>query len=123
MAETAIAVKSISETETDLTARIDADETNGNKVTNPNGDVFLILLNSSATDAATVTVTAQETSKDIEGYGPMTKVDLVVDLALGEEKMVGPFPQRAWNDSSDDIILAITGTAAADVKIDALKLG
>lgn len=123
MAETAITVVSVTETPLDLTTLDDADETNGNKLANPNGDTFVLLENQSGTDAATVTFTAQETSKDVGGYGPLTKSDLAVALALGEMKIVGPFPKRAWNDLSGDIIFAITGTGASSVKVKAMKLG
>ena len=121
MAETALTVNSISETPYDMTTREDADETNGNKAANPNGDLFFVLLNTDGANSATVTFAAQKTSVDFAGYGPMAKANLAVALAANEEKIVGPFKKQPWNDANGDVLMAITGTGAAGVKINAFK--
>jgi hypothetical protein len=120
MAKTAISVQKISETAAAKTYS-DADDSNGNKIANPNGDVFLHLKNPGE-NSATVTIAAQGTSHDVPGYGPMTKADLSISLAASEEKFVGPFSKSAWNDSSGDINVTYSGTGASDVDVAALAL-
>lgn len=119
--ETALTVTPLTETAIDLPFE-DADNVNGNSVSNRTGDVFLTLfLPSGAAGTATVTLTAQTTSTTVPGFGPMTKADLVIALALGEEKVVGPFSVGAWNNSTGNLILSFTGTGASDVDVAALR--
>lgn len=101
---------------------VDADEASGDTFVNSNGDLALYFINESGTDAATVTLTAQETSKDVSGYGQMSKSNLTISLAAGEDKIVGPLEKRAWNDSSGNVNAAYSGTAAASVKVYAFRL-
>lgn len=117
-----LSVQTVSETDAAVSFA-NADSGSGDLVPNKGGNVFLILKNGHATGAATVTITAQNTSKSVEGWGPLTKSDIAVSLAAGDEKIVGPFAEGAWNNSSDQIALSYTGTAAADVDVAALKLG
>lgn len=120
--ETALTVTEISETPI-LLPYENADNSNGNSFSNRSGDAFLsLLLPVGSAGSATVTVTAQTTSTEVPGFGVLTKSDLVVALAVGEEKIVGPFPAQAWNDNSGNVILAITGTGASDVDFAALRI-
>lgn len=120
-APTTLTVVQVSETAAAIADNA-ADTANGNRVSNPNGDVFFILRNTSGSDSATVTFTAQTTSKQVPGFGPMTKSNLAVSLAANAIKHVGPFPKAAWNDSSNYIQLATTGTASSSVKITPLRV-
>lgn len=120
-AETALVPITLTETAQDFFT--DADQANGNKITNPSGVMTIVARNASASDAATVTITAQNTSFEVSGYGTLTKANLVITLALGETKTVILKGTVPWNDSSGDIILAIGGVAAADVSLAALKGG
>jgi len=123
MPETAVTVNEVSETPVDLTTGTDGDETNGNSFSNPNGDLVLYFRNDDGGgNSATATVTAQTTSRDFGGYGPMTKSDLDVSLDDGDSKLVGPFSKQAWNDANDNVIVNYTGTGAAGVKVVPLKL-
>lgn len=99
----------------------DADTGAGDKVTNHDGKTFLLLQNPGAS-AATATITAQATSVDVPGLGPMVKADLVVDVNSGEDKLVGPFPATAWNDSGGDINIAYAGAGAADINVSPLVI-
>lgn len=119
--ETALTVTRLTETSV-LLPYENSDDVNGNSASNRTGDVFLaISLPSGAAGTATVTITAQNTSKEVVGYGVLTKADNVISMGLGEEKVVGPFPPRSWNDSSGNLIISYTGTGAADVDIAALR--
>lgn len=121
MAETALTVGSVSETELDVTTLENADTSNNNSAANLNGDVMLLLDNPGAS-TATVTVTAQTTSKNVSGYGPMTKADKVVTLTTGQTKLVGPFPAKTWNDGNGNLIITAGGAGAADVDLKAFRI-
>lgn len=119
-AETALTVTTLSETSAAIPYE-DMDTANGNSAANLNGDVFFLFYNASGSDSATVTITAQNTSKSVPGWGTLTKSDNSVSLSNGDRKMVGPFRSTAWNDSSGNIILAVSGDASADVDVAALR--
>jgi hypothetical protein len=112
--QTALTVVQVSETAT-LLADNSADTGSGNRIANPNGDVVLVLRNTHGSNASTVTITAQGASVSVPGYGPMAKANLAVSLAAGEIKHVGPFPKRAWNNSSGQIVITTTGTGTVKI--------
>jgi hypothetical protein len=119
--ETALTVTRLNETAI-LIPHENADDVNGNSVSNRTGDVFLsLLLPTGSAGSATVTVTAQTTSTDVVGYGVLTKADNVVSLNVGEQKVVGPFPPKSWNDGNGNLILSFTGTGAADVDVASMR--
>lgn len=99
---------------------VNADTGAGDKVNNPDGLTFLVFKNLGASDAV-ATITAQKTSKDVVGFGPMTKANLVISMpATNDERIVGPFPQSAWNDGNGDINIAYSGSNPADIDVVAL---
>lgn len=116
MAETALAVQTVSETDITPTGT-SADTVNGNSVTNKNGDVMLLIQNTASNGDGVVTITAQDVSVGVPGFGPLTKADKVVTVANLADALVGPFPKGAWNDGSDNLIMATTGAGSADVII------
>jgi len=93
-----------------------ADTGSGDTVSNKDGKTFLYFKNPGAS-SATATITAVGTSKEVAGYGPLTKVDLAVSVNAGEEKVVGPFPNSAWNDSSGILDIQYSGAGAADIDV------
>lgn len=115
-----IAVQAISETPLEATYG-NADTENGDKCANKDGKVLLHLKNGGANEA-TVTVAAQRTSKEVPGYGPMTKSDLEITIPAGEERFVGPFPAGAWSDSSGNLNWSYGGDGAADVDVACLRI-
>lgn len=119
---TALTVQEISETAfTEVFT--DADQANTNSVSNPNGDVFLMLQNPTGSPGTgVVTISAGTATVEIPGFGPLTKSDLAVSLTAGEVKIVGPLQSRAWNNSSGLIILTTTGAGSASVAMKALRL-
>lgn len=119
--QTTLTVQTISETAAAATDNA-ADTSNGNRFINRDENVFLRLYNSDGSNSATVTITAADTSESIPGFGVMTKSDIAVSLSAGQIKFVGPFPRKAFNDSSEYVNMTITGTGAASVKITPLKV-
>ncbi len=118
---TAAAVTTISETAA-LLADISVADSAGNKVANPNGDVFLVLYNSDVTNTGNVVITPNLTSLNVPGLGPVTKAVMTVALTAGQRKIVGPFSKTMWNDSADYLQLTYTGTGAASLRISPLRL-
>lgn len=117
---TTLTVQELSETEytQSLTA---VDTTNGNRVSNPNGDIFFILSNPGGVSGSVV-IDAVSSSVEVPGYGPLTKADLTVALGATTTKLIGPFAKRAWNDSSGYVQLTFTGTGSNSLTVKALKL-
>lgn len=91
-----------------LAASYDPATGGGDTANNARGDVVLHAKNGSG-GALTVTVTAQSTSRDVAGYGSLTKADASVSVGAGSEAFLGPFPRDAFNDASDDIAIAYPG--------------
>lgn len=58
-----------------------------------------------------VTVTAQETSRRVPGIGNVTISNLVVAVANGAEKIIGPF-SKAFIDSSGNLNVAFSATSS-----------
>lgn len=116
--ETAITIQTTSETKITPTASTGAaDESNGFSVANLNCDVMLLVDNTTAA-TATVTVTAQDVSVTVPGFGPLSKSNATVALSGAVERhIIGPFPCETFNNSSGAIVGTITGTNAANVAI------
>jgi hypothetical protein len=98
-----------------------ADTGAGDKFKNFTGKVFLLLKNTGGS-SATATINAIPTSKNDPELGLLSKADVAVALAAGEEKIVGPFKKGAFNDSAGDVSIAYTGAGAADVDVAAFLL-
>lgn len=111
-ARTALTIQTSSETSALLNFQ-SANDVDGNSVAN-NGKVYLACKNPGAS-SATVTIPAQATSKNIAGFGVVTKADVVMSLAAGEEEIAGPFAVSAFNNSSGLMLLNYGGAGAADV--------
>ncbi len=90
----------------------------GDALLNLQGDVFVHVKNGAT--AATVTVTAQDTSEDVPGFGNMTKGNLVVSVPATEDRFIGPFPRQAFNDANGKVQL--TYDDVTNVTIAALRL-
>jgi hypothetical protein len=92
----------------------------GDVVDNRDGKTLLHVKNASA-GAITVTITAQDTSTPVAGYGDLTVSDITVSVGAAAEKFIGPFPRNAYNNSSDQIAVsysAVTSVTVAAVYID-----
>jgi hypothetical protein len=82
-----------------------------------NGKVFLYLKNTDASPS-TVTVTAQQTSYTKDGFGALTKAnaEVIVPATTGE-KILGPFPMDAFNNSSGNCLITYTSVTALTVAV------
>jgi hypothetical protein len=98
-----------------------ADTANGNRFLNPDENVFIMFQNTHASSSATVTVTAQTTSKYVPGLGTISRADISVSLAAGDIKIVGPLPRAIFNDASSYVNMTTSGAAASSVKISPFK--
>ncbi len=117
-APTALTVQTMSETPLEATYA-NADTVNGNSAANPEGDLFIHAKNPGGS-SATVTISAQKTSKKIPGYGSLTKSDITCSLATTEECFVGPLNTEFWN-SSGAVQITYGGAGSADVDIVAIR--
>ena len=92
-----------------------ADTGNGNRYLNRDENIFLLLQNSHATNASTVTITAQTTSKYVPGLGTVSRADISVALSAGDIKIVGPLPRAIFNDASEYVSMTFSGTGTVKV--------
>lgn len=83
------------------------------------GDTFLHVKNGGGA-GITVTLTAQVTSRDAEGFGPFTRANQVVSVGAGAERMIGPFPPKTWNNANGRV--AIAYSAVTSVTVGAFKV-
>ncbi len=109
-----LTVQSVAETA--ATANLQAvSAPSGNKFSNQQENVLLIVQNQSVSDAATVTVTAQSTSIIDSILGVVSKANQAITLAAGAVKILGPFPKRTFNTSSGYVEFVTAGTGSSSV--------
>ena len=93
----------------------------GDAVLNLEGNIILYFKNTNVS-ARTVTITAQDTSEKVPGFGPMTKANVVLTVpATTGEIVAGPFPRRAFNDALGKAQLTYDSDAGLTVAV--LKVG
>lgn len=97
MARTVLAITSVVDTGVAFTGAA-PDATNGNAMPN-NGRQFLLYKNG---DASSHTVTINAYPKGDTPNG-LTVSDLVVTVAAGATKLIGPFPPSIFNNSSNQV--------------------
>ncbi len=102
-----------------LAASYVAASAGGDAVLNLAGDVFLHVKNGDVS-SHTVTITAQDTSEVVPGFGAMSKANVQVSVPAGGDRFIGPFPRAAFNDSLGKV--QITYDAVTNVTIAALRL-
>ena len=113
-APTALTVVSITPQDVAL-ANNATDRTNGNKVANANCDVFLFLKNAHASNPGSVIIRNQLNAVQVPGFGSLTLGSLVVTLAVGEVRHVGPFSCASWNNSDGNVIVEYNQTGEIQV--------
>jgi hypothetical protein len=77
------------------------------------GIEFLRVENLHATQAYNVTVTTQVTTVTSLGYGTVTKSSVVKQVSAGNTAYIGPFKQKAFNDSEEQVQLTYLTTGGA----------
>lgn len=98
---------------TDLT--LDAAAVAGDQFANT-GKQLLIISNGDAS-SKTVTITAQDTSFEDKEYGNAVKQNQSLAVAAGSVGIMGPFPRRAFNDSSDNVQITYSAVTSVEVAV------
>jgi hypothetical protein len=105
--------------ESGLTATYNAANAGGDEFVN-DGMIILHIKNTDGSEH-TVTVTAQNTSETVPGYGSMTKSNASVAVpATTGERFLGPFPIRGFNDTNGKC--QITYTSATGMTVAVLRV-
>lgn len=86
----------------------------GDVVDNSDGKTFLHVKNGSG-GALSVTVTAQNASTVVGGFGTLAVANVVVSVGAGAEKYIGPFPRQAYNNTSDQIAITYSGVTSLTI--------
>lgn len=97
-----------------------ADTGNGNRVLNPNGDVGFVFKNPGAS-AAVVTVEVAKASVYVNGFGTVSKSDIVCNLAAGEYCHIGALNTLFWN-TGGYIVVNYSGAGSGDVDVIAVRM-
>ena len=79
------------------------------------GIEFIRIANTHATQAYNVTVVAQSTSLKHSGYGTLSKANVVKQVNAGQSIYLGPFKQRAFNDSNERVQITYLTTGGAAI--------
>ena len=80
----------------------------------PNSGIeFVKIENNHASQAYNVTVVAQSTSVIHSNYGELSKSNVVKQVNAGNCAYLGPFKQRAFNDSDQNVQLTYLTTGGA----------
>lgn len=92
----------------------------GDVFDNPNDQSTFLYVNNAGAGAITVTISAQATSRDVPGLGPMTKANAGGSVTNGTVKLFGPFPAEAFNTASGQVAVSYSGVTS--VTVAALRL-
>lgn len=65
----------------------------------------------------TVTSTPVETTKQVPGFGEMTKSGIDVDIPAGEDRFIGPFPITAYGATPTINYTDVTSVTVAVLKV------
>ncbi len=85
------------------------------------GFTFLLFVNGDA-GSHTITITpAKATVKAQGGLGVVSKANVVLAVAAGDEALLGPFPPGLFNDGNGNLAISYNSVAAT-VKIMAARL-
>lgn len=79
-------------------------------------EVFLYVDNQDASSKE-VTVTAENTDKEVPGWGTLSISDVVVSVPAGETRFIGPFPRNPFTTT-----LSISYDAVTSLNIAAVRL-
>lgn len=106
--------------ESGLEATFVAAAAGGDVVPNDSSQRTFVWVKNGGGSDITVTVTSQQTTTRAPGFGQVSKASQVVTVTAGEDRLIGPFPDAAYNNSSGNV--ALTYSAVTSVTIAALKL-
>ena len=95
-----------------LTSSLESCDTGGDEFLN-SGIEFLLVDNSHASQAYNVTITAQSVNFTHSAYGAVTKSNVVKTVSAGQVAFIGPFKQRAFNDTNEKVQISYLTTGGA----------
>lgn len=82
----------------------------------PNDGSTILHVKNGSVGNITVTAAAVQTSKDFGGEdGPYTRASVAVVVDAGEERFIGPFPKRAFNNANGRVALTYSGVTSLTV--------
>ncbi len=85
------------------------------------GKTLLLILNVNAGASRTVTVTAQDTTATVPGFGACTKADATEAVEQASLDVMGPFPTTAFNNASGQAVVTYSDSAA-DLTVAAVRV-
>lgn len=83
-------------TESGLDATYATADAAGDTVTNDTTERTFVHVKNGSASQMTVTVTPEVTTKDVPGFGELTKSSISVDVDASGEQFIGPFPYDAY---------------------------
>jgi len=106
----ALTVRSI--VETGLTVPSYETAASGGDTMTNTGKEFLLVKNTDGSASREVTITARTSSVDHTTLGVLTKSNVVKSIAAGASALIGPFPTAAFNNTSGNIEITYSDSAA-----------
>lgn len=109
--------------EAGLAPSMNAANGGGDTFKNAKSNVVILAVNDDVS-STNITITAQRTTKQVSGYGEMTKADQVVAVPANSQKIIGAFPRKAFNNSSELVALSyssVTSLTIAVMEMEALE--
>lgn len=104
-------------TESGLDATYNSAAAGGDDFQNDSSErIFLHVKNGDAS-SHTVTVTAEDSSLEVPGYGTVSKSNVSVDVPASEDRFIGPFPRFAFGNTPAITYDAVTSVTVAVLKV------
>lgn len=104
-------------TESGLDATYNAAGAGGDDFQNDSSNrIFLHVKNDDAS-SHTVTVTAEESTLVVPGYGEVSKSDVAVSVPASEDRFIGPFPRFAFGNQPAITYDDVTSVSVAVLKV------
>lgn len=86
----------------------------GDVADNSDGKTFLHVKNASVGDI-TVTVTPQNPNVNTGTHGAAVVATVAVVVTAGEQRLIGPFPKQAFNNSSKQLVITYSGVTTLTI--------
>ncbi|MFP5515467.1 MAG: hypothetical protein ACLGJC_20575 [Alphaproteobacteria bacterium] len=69
-----------------------------------------------------VTVKSRNTTPDVPGYGPVSKPDRTITVPAGSDRLIGPFPPKAFNEAATGrVSLTFSSTTSVTAAVIAVR--
>ena len=85
------------------------------------GKTIFLILNVNAGSPRTITATAQDTTANAAGFGAVTKANAEQAVEQATLDCMGPFPTTAFNNSSGQVVITYSDSAA-DLTVAAVRV-